>query len=394
MGALALYAKYPVLPDARDWLRTEGPKLDALLTDFLYAQARDRARERVWSALRRNDEEDPPVFLSEVEEEMELVSHPLARMLVAAVDEALLARRFAVAESKRLSKLLEREPGETVSAVARTFDIPFARGGPDEEHDFGLHFTEYLARAPNEKAWKLVKRDLVKGHVWLAKDDFVRLCEEVYKRRLEDELQDRQGQVPTVFREVFQSAITRLKQETERLAAEYKEAGFAEVDQERFPPCIRRILTDMHNHVNIPHMGRFAVVTFLHTLGMDADGILRFFSSVPDFDPEKSRYQIEHITGKGGPTEYTPPGCGTMQTYGVCPLEERDTICSDIKHPLAYYRKALWMKERNIPMPGETKEDAAQAKEATAAKSGDSAKKGETDKKPKAKPVANKEAAR
>jgi DNA primase large subunit len=120
-----------------------------------------------------------------------------------------------------------------------------------------------------------------------------------------------------------------------------------EIRVEAFPPCMKAIWGGIQAHVNIPHMGRFAIVTFLHKLGMDSEAILQFFAQVPDFDVNKSRYQIEHITGKiGGGTEYSSPGCSTMQTYGICPLDQRDEIClNEIRHPLSYYRKKL----RRIP---------------------------------------------
>ncbi len=87
---------------------------------------------------------------------------------------------------------------------------------------------------------------------------------------------------------------------------------------------------------NVPHSGRFALVAFLHTLGMDSDEILQTFSTAPDFDESKSRYQVDHITGEISGTEYTPPECSTMKSYGIC--FNPDGLCRKIKHPLSYYR--------------------------------------------------------
>ena len=51
-----------------------------------------------------------------------------------------------------------------------------------------------------------------------------------------------------------------------------------------------------------------------------------------------TEYQIEHITGTTSPTEYTPPECSTMKSYGVCP--GGDALCHQewMTHPLKYYR--------------------------------------------------------
>lgn len=345
MSSLTFLATYPMLPDAKSWLREQGPGMDALVTDFVYNRARDRARQRVRAALTGDAIEDP-VLLSDIDAEMELLAHPLARLIISATDETYLLNRFAVMESKRLTRALERDPGETVAAIAAELAVPLLRRDDTEDRAFGLGLADFLMQAPNEKAWHLSKRDPHHGIVWLTKEDFVRVLESVYKKKIEDDLAGRSKQVPSLVHEVFSAEIGRLKAEAVERAARFQQANYAEVVPTIFPPCMKRILSDMHDHVNVPHMGRFAIVTFLHTLGMNADEILKFFSSVPDFDPEKSRYQVEHITGRGGPTEYTPPGCGAMQSYGVCPLEERDHVCASIKHPLGYYRKTLWRHEQ------------------------------------------------
>jgi DNA primase large subunit len=89
---------------------------------------------------------------------------------------------------------------------------------------------------------------------------------------------------------------------------------------------------------NVPHSGRFALVTFLHALGMDSTDILEAFSTAPDFDPSKSEYQIKHITGESSGTEYSTPECSTMKSYGIC--FDPDELCNRdwMKHPLTYYR--------------------------------------------------------
>jgi DNA primase large subunit len=70
---------------------------------------------------------------------------------------------------------------------------------------------------------------------------------------------------------------------------------------------------------------------------MSADEIIKLFGTSPDFDESKTRYQVEHITGKISGTEYTPPECDTMRTYGIC--IDADSLCKRISHPLSYYSK-------------------------------------------------------
>ena len=101
---------------------------------------------------------------------------------------------------------------------------------------------------------------------------------------------------------------------------------------------MRKLLEMIRAGENVPHSGRFALVAFLHTLGMDSEEILRTFSTSPDFDESKSRYQIQHISGEISGTEYTPPECSTMKSYGIC--FDPDDLCARewMTHPLKYYR--------------------------------------------------------
>jgi len=113
------------------------------------------------------------------------------------------------------------------------------------------------------------------------------------------------------------------------------------------------LLAQIQNHENVPHMGRFAIVSFLHHIGMNNEEIYRVFGDVPDFAADVTKYQIEHITGTTSATEYTPPECSTMKSYGICPGPDR--ICLRIRHPLSYYR----IKGRESRPEGESAATAA-----------------------------------
>jgi DNA primase large subunit len=105
----------------------------------------------------------------------------------------------------------------------------------------------------------------------------------------------------------------------------------------RLPPCMKRLLRMVQSGENVPHVGRFALTAFLHELGSSSQDIVDLFGTSADFDEDKTRYQVEHITGKISGTEYTPPSCETMRTYGLC--WEPDELCERVKHPLTYYRR-------------------------------------------------------
>ena len=109
---------------------------------------------------------------------------------------------------------------------------------------------------------------------------------------------------------------------------------------------MKKILNSIQSGENVPHMGRFALVAFLNSLQLSVDEIIKLFSTAPDFEEEKTRYQIEHILGKTGATSYKAPGCDKLKTFGLCPSEERDEICKKTYHPISYYRQR-WKQVKN-----------------------------------------------
>jgi DNA primase large subunit len=110
---------------------------------------------------------------------------------------------------------------------------------------------------------------------------------------------------------------------------------FGQVEEGAFPPCLQALVGAITAGTNLPHAGRFAIVAFLHNIGMKPPQIMEIFARAPDFDPEKTRYQVEHICGRSG-TEYTAPSCATLRTTGFC--VNRDSTCERVNHPLSYYR--------------------------------------------------------
>lgn len=342
---LAQLAKYPFLPEARRYVAETGFTLADLLGDAAHGRSRARAADRLWQSLDAGEVEDANLG-SATAAEVELFSYPLARALVAQVGDNYLNNRFAVAESKLVRKRLKDEESPVVKEVAAGLGLAFE--DPADGASFvRTHFLEYLRHAPTRQSeWKLVNQTLDQGYVALTRHNAVRLVEEALRNRLVEELGDVAKPGKAVDR-TFSSELNRVRMKLAELAARRERYEVSEVVLEVFPPCMTQIWEGIKAHVNVPHMGRFAIVAFLHKLDMNAEQILEFFQAVPDFDASKSRYQIEHITGQiGGSTEYTPPSCQTMATYGICPLDDRDELCFKINHPLTYYRRAYWARKR------------------------------------------------
>ena len=140
--------------------------------------------------------------------------------------------------------------------------------------------------------------------------------------------------------------LNPLRAELEIIRARQK-VDLGKVEEGAFPPCIKKMLSMVAKGINLAHSARFALVSFLLQINMSPDQVIALFNTSPDFDEERTRYQVEHIAGSSG-TKYKPPSCATMTTYGNCPGE--DELCRRVRHPLSYYERKVSALTPHKPM--------------------------------------------
>ncbi len=325
-------ARYPFLEESKDYIKEEGPSFEELLNDRIWGEARRRGKKRVLQALEKGrvlgrDIED------EVEQEEELFSYPIARMLVSSVGDNYLVKRYVLAESEKITDDISREDDDKILKIA-------SRLGFDADKDgshFTLHFSDYLESTERLKSpgWKLVNQDLREGLVYLEKDKFIRTIKEKVSEIISDGLP-----APTsdLILENFASELEEIEESLESIKTDIEEVDMGEVETELFPPCIKKLLAGQKSGENLSHEGRFALTAYLKKVGLSEEEIVEIFKEAPDFDIDLASYQIQHIIGEISGTEYTPPGCGTMKTNGIC--FDPDSLCEQewMNHPLSYYR--------------------------------------------------------
>ncbi|MDI6866516.1 DNA primase regulatory subunit PriL [Methanoculleus sp.] len=313
--------KYPFLKESQQLARQHVESLEAFLASSAGAVALERAKERIITALRfgREFQDDAARSLSP---ELEIASYALARIIVSCIGDRSLIDRLARYEADRSSFFLASEEAEVRRFVALRLQIdPDARSMP---------VTDYvgLTARLRDKRWRLVNRDVQRGFVGIEPGEIDELIRERIRAIVADNLPLR---IPAGICETLAAVageITALQQQ--QILEE-----FGEIQEEAFPPCIGTLLQALTAGTNLTHMGRFAITSFLHTIGMNIAQIAEIFAQAPDFDPDMTMYQVEHISGRGG-TEYTPPSCATMRTFGLC--VNRDKDCERVSHPLSYYR--------------------------------------------------------
>ncbi len=327
---LATLAKFPFLREAAAYIRGERITLEELLSEAAYARARALGKTRVIEAL----EKGPPterVAIDTADRLAALLAYPVARILVSANADNYLIRRFSLREAMAAELRLESEGDDFVVHLAAELGLDLRR----EDGAFRLHFTDFLrfTNTMREPPWKLINQQLDGGYVRLRREKALRVLRNAIERHIQEGLPI---PVNDAIESAFKVDLGEIRGLLEAKKATFKADDIGKISITRFPPCMYNLLAQIQNHENVPHMGRFAIVSFLHHIGLSNEDIFRVFGDVPDFAADVTKYQIDHITGTTSATEYTPPECSTMKSYGICPGPDR--LCLRIKHPLSYYR--------------------------------------------------------
>ena len=332
-------ALYPFISEASQHVGSLGFSLDRLITSRALDLARLRGKERVIQSLSGEIEKPSLTGFNEGPVLTELLSYPFARILVSCIDDSFLTRRYSLAEAVAAYTLLKTRDVDFLSDLGNDFDVD----AKPSESDFNIHFTDYIKLASSMKdlKWKLVNRKLDHGNVRIKKEEFARLLQEAVRARIQNSLPI---DVPDDICVLCGPYLDEIKVILDERKTEFGAGDFEAVESELFPPCIAHAIANTMAGVNLAHSMRFAMTSFLLTVGMTVDDIINMFNISPDFDVEKTRYQIEHISGSSG-TTYKPPACATMKTYGNCYGE--DELCKRINHPLGYYSRKVWFKKRD-----------------------------------------------
>lgn len=341
MKDLLTLAKYPFLNHAKQYIKENGSSVNELLEGLLYERARAIGIERLDNALKNGDVGNRSLA-SESDRIMELFSYPLARMVAVSVNDTYFIRRYALGEAYHAYRSLLRENHPYLLKVAEELNIK-----AEYQEKLGkvkVFFKDYLRNAPTRyKKWKMVNRDMDKGYVYITTRDLARLILESLRRRIENELTSKKSN--KAIEKAFSSDIKRFQNMVAKHKKKRKAVPIGKLSIKKLPPCMKDILVAIQAGENVPHMGRFALVSFLSSIKLSTNEILELFSNAPDYNEERTRYQVNHITGESSSTSYTSPGCEKMRTYGICPVDKMDDLCKKIHHPLSYYSQR-WKQEK------------------------------------------------
>ena len=341
MAIEPIHARYPFTAAARGAVDEAGVDLAAVVASDETVVA--RGLERVEWALTEGEVGEP-----HRRTRVELLSYPVARVLVSLVDERILTRKYAQAEAAtaydRFTEEFEATAEYKSTRTERLsrddllgeFDLTAAvREGPDEHW---IDVGAYLRLAADQwgDEWRLVNRRLADGEVAVTEAELHELLRQAIRHRIADGLP---LSVPQPIAAELDEAVAQVRETLSNLDLTRE---IDTVVPELFPPCMKQLLDRVQKGEHLEHHSRFAIASFLTSIGMTTDEIVDLFQVNPGFGEEATRYQVDHIRGATSPTEYSPPSCATMQSYGDC--YNKDDVCEDVideSHPLNYYEHML-----------------------------------------------------
>jgi DNA primase large subunit len=296
-----------------------------------------------------------------------LVAHAWLRLVLAFVADPSFIYKIATNLSKEYERLLVREPIAAIKAIA--CDQGLHAEAPDEgrwfnEFDYRVFFTEYLNVATRFKspAWHLVNMPLGGGFVYLTKHDLCRMLVEVVNTHVISSLDLANRPETKELKRVF---VAEFKEYLDKLVAKavarsrgkpsmLDDSNIA-LDPACFPPCIKNILSRIHDGINLTHSERLFVVSFCSFTGMDASSIAGIFRGQPDFNEALTIKQVASIIGTdtGRKAKYKPSNCVKLFSIGICTSEFHDGCCKTkpVVNPMIAYKRKLYARSKQQPSP-------------------------------------------
>jgi len=328
------HARYPFLSTARAAVREEGVDLGALVARG--DPAVERGRERVRSALVDGRiAPDTPY-----DDRTELLSYPIARVLVSLLETPGAVRKYAAAEAatarERFVADLDARRGVDLATLLEEFDLDEAVVVDAGDDGVRVAVPAYLRLAPDERGWRLVARELADGWVPVETEELYDLLRAAVEERVASGLP---LDVPSAVADSLGEAVASLEAAVGSIAPPL---SFDRIDRRAFPPCVDALLAravdgpgagENDGGDGLDDRGRFVLTAFLAACGLDPEP-LRTLAGLHD---ETAVYAAERLAD--GDAAYPPPSCETMVEYGLC--VNRDARCETIDHPLAYYGEAL-----------------------------------------------------
>ncbi|MFB6192433.1 MAG: hypothetical protein ABEI11_03835 [Haloarculaceae archaeon] len=335
-----LHARYPFLSASREAVEEAGVDLGELVASG--GPAVERGVERVERALVDGAVAPGDGYRSD---RAELLSYPVARVLVSLVDVPGAVEKYARAEAalayRRFTddfadeRELKSSGRERLSLDALLADFGLASAvTPLGDGGFTVAVGAYLELASGlgDDDWRLPRRELADGRVPVTREELYELLREAVRERVRDGLP---LSVPDAIADALDAETARLH---DALAA-VERPDVTGVEPASFPPCVRAAVERARSdEAALGATGRFALVSFLASCGAEFEEVAALAGVDDPGAADRLRATYDRLASAEG-AGFAPPSCATMQATGDC--VNRDALCAEISHPLGYYDRRL-----------------------------------------------------
>jgi len=377
-----LVKRYPWLPSLKKAYPKKGSKGPIEFINEVFASDNNNnIKERVLEFFKGafNKIED---FSFYMDDEANIDFYIVIKIFLSILNNKQIANRIAELYSKITVRSLNSEINSEFNLYYiykdLGFDILYSeepiiyKKNKVKEQDFNLqtkfriHFINYLKLAANlrDDYRKLVNNSVSNGYVFIQPDDLNRLIQEYVRIKFLNQINIEDLRNELFKNQTFKNLYEKISEIWEEKKEEFEysfEMGFRK-DQDLsnyLPPCSQEILAKIKEGQNLVHTERLGIVWFLNALKYPEEEIINLFSALPDFNKDKTGYQVRFAIKKG----YIPYSCKSLKSYNLCMAKKyKDKLClkgyfskkyevqKKISHPLFYVQFTQFvsaMKKKN-----------------------------------------------
>ncbi len=363
-----LVKRYPWLPSLKKYYPNKALKgpID-FINEVFSSDNGNKIKERILEFFKAsfNKIEDFSFFM---DDEINIDFYLVIKIFLSILNNKQIANKIAELYSKITYKSLNKDINSDFNLYYiykdLNFDIVYSEEpviykkikvkdqGLNLRTKFRIHFIDYLKLASNlrDNYRKLVNNSLNNGYVFIQPDDLNRLIQEYVRIKFLNQINIEDLREELLKNQIFRDLYEKISEKWEEKKEEFEysfEMGFRK-DQDLskyLPPCIQEILAKIKEGQNLIHTERLFIVWFLNALKYPEEDIINLFSTLPDFDRDRTGYQVRYAIKKG----YTPYSCKTLKSYTLCMAKKyKDELCikgyfskkydeqKKISHPLFY----------------------------------------------------------
>lgn len=363
-----LVKRYPWLPSLKTYYSEIASKdplnfLDEIFTTDKFKNLKIKILNLFNDAMNNVEQMEEYYF-----DETNIYIYLLLRILLYTLNNKVLSNRIANLYSKTTYNELNKENEYNLYYIYKDLDLDVIYEEnqttfkkivlKDQQQiyktNFKISYIDYLKLASNlkDEYRKLVNNALLHGYVYIKPESLNRLLQEHVRMKLlaqntvdSDQLKKFKDALFNVkeFKDLYDTIteIWELKKDEFEYSLDitYKQGKNM---LESFPSCIKEILTKAQEGQNLIHTERLFILWVLNALEYPEEKIIEVFSTLPDFDREKTAYQVKYAIKKG----YTPYSCKSLKSYNLCMMDKyKDKLCLD-----GYFSKKL-NEQRQISHP-------------------------------------------